>query len=137
MSDEENNAILSITSDGVNNKIKINTPPGATLTTNATKTHMQNVEQKTSGGEISYNSADLMQVGGSQTAKNQGKITNRVEGGTLHQKNLTQSTEDKGEIFNEVKKLKIPLIITIIAVGADIISYYFLGFHIWELFKKP
>lgn len=77
---------------------------GASVTTNATKTHMQNVEQESSGGEISHNSTDLTQIGGSQKAKNQGKITNRVEGGTLHQENLTQSAEDKGEILNEVKK---------------------------------
>ena len=104
MSDDKNDAILSITSDGVNSEIKINTPPGAYLTTNATKTHMQNVEQESSGGEISHNATDLTQVGGSQTAKNQGKITNRVEDGTLHQEDMTQSAEDKGEILNEVKK---------------------------------
>lgn len=104
MAQDQNDAILSITSDGVNSKIKINTPVGASLTTNATETYMQNVEQKTSGGEISHNATDLTQVGGSQTAKNKGKITNSVEGGTLRQKNLTQSAEDKGEIVNEVKK---------------------------------
>ncbi len=104
MSDDKNDAILSITSDGVNSKIKINTPPRATVITNATKTYMQNVEQESSGGKISHNAADLTQVGGSQTAKNQGKITNSVEGGTLRQENLAQSAEDKGEIVNEVKK---------------------------------
>ena len=104
MSDDKNDAILSITSDGVNSEIKINTPPGAYLTTNATKTHMQNVEQESSGGKISHNAADLTQVGGSQATKNQGKITNRVEGGILHQENVAQSAEDKGEILNEVKK---------------------------------
>lgn len=106
MSDDKNNTIFSITSDGVNSKIKINTPPGSSVTTNATKTHMQNVEQESSGGAISHNVADLTQIGGSQTARNKGKITNRVEGGTLHQENLTQSAEDKGEILNEVKKTK-------------------------------
>lgn len=104
MSNNKNDAILSVTSDGVNSKVKINTPPGSSVITNATKTYMQNVEQESSGGEISYNSADLTQIGGTQTAKNQGKITNRVEGGTLYQKDLTQSAEDKGEILNEVKK---------------------------------
>lgn len=104
MTDDKNNAVLSITYDGVNSTIKINTPPGASLTTNATKTHMQNVEQESTGGEISHNAADLTQVGGTQTAKNQGKITNRVEDGTLHQENMAQSAEDKGEILNEVKK---------------------------------
>ncbi|PIS30928.1 hypothetical protein COT42_02070 [Candidatus Saganbacteria bacterium CG08_land_8_20_14_0_20_45_16] len=104
MSDNKNDAIFSITSDGVNSKIKITTHPGANVTTNATKTHMQNVDQESSGGKISYNAADLTQDGGSQTAKNQGKITNRVEGGILHQENLTQSADNKGEIVNEVKK---------------------------------
>jgi|GEM_PF-2888348 hypothetical protein len=104
MTDDKNNAILSITSDGVNSKIKINTPPGASLTTNAEKINMQNVEQESSGGEISHNAGDLTQIGGSQTARNKGKITNRVKGGTLYQENLTQSAEDKGEILNEVKK---------------------------------
>lgn len=104
MTDDQNGAIFSISSDGVNSEIKINTPPEASVTTNATKTYMQNIEEKSSGGKISHNAADLMQIGGSQTAKNQGKITNRVEGGTLHQEDLTQSAEDKGEILNEVKK---------------------------------
>lgn len=96
----KHDAILSISPDG----IKINTPPGASLTTNSSKSHMQNVQQESTGGEISHNSADLTQIGGSQTAKNAGKITNRVEGGTLHQQNVVQSAESKGEILNEVKK---------------------------------
>ena len=104
MSDDENNAILSIKSDGFKREIKINTPPGASLSTNSTKAHMQNVEQESSGGEISHNSADLTQIGGSQSARNKGKITNRVEDGTLRQENVTQSAEDHGEILNEVKK---------------------------------
>jgi hypothetical protein len=104
MVQDQNDKILSITSDGANSKIKLSISPGASLTTNATKTHMQNVEQESSGGEISHNAADLTQIGGNQTAKNQGKITNRVEGGTLHQENMAQSVKDKGEILNEVKK---------------------------------
>ncbi|OHA63457.1 MAG: hypothetical protein A2748_03320 [Candidatus Wildermuthbacteria bacterium RIFCSPHIGHO2_01_FULL_45_20] len=109
MLEDKNNAIFSITSDGVNNKIKIAAPPGASVTTNATKTHIQNIEQESSGGEISHNAADLTQIGGNQTAKNKGKITNRVEGGTLYQENLTQSADTKGEILNEVKKTKNPV----------------------------
>ncbi|MDP2641280.1 MAG: hypothetical protein Q8P39_01915 [Candidatus Yanofskybacteria bacterium] len=136
MSEEKNNTILSITSDGVNSKIKISTPPGASVSTNATKTHMQNVEQESSGGKISHNAVNLTQIGGSQSAKNKGKITNRVEGGTLYQENLDQSAENEGEVLNEVKKLKIPLIIIIIAVGADLVSYYFFGLHFWEIFLK-
>lgn len=104
MSDDKNNAILSITSDGVNSKIKINTPLDTSVKTNAAKTYMQNVEQESTGGENSHNAVDLTQVGGSQTAKNKGKITNRVEGGTLYQENMTQSAEDEGEVLNEVKK---------------------------------
>lgn len=104
MPDDKNDAILSITSDGINSKIKINTPPGASVTTKSSKAHMQNIEQESSGGEISHNFGDLTQIGGSQTAKNAGKITNRVKGGTLHQENVAQSADSKGEILNEVKK---------------------------------
>lgn len=96
----KHDAILSISPDG----IKINTPSGTSLTTNSSKTHMQNIQQGSTGGEILHNAADLTQIGGSQTAKNAGKITNSVEGGTLRQENLSQSAEDKGEILNEVKK---------------------------------
>ena len=104
MSDEKNDAILSIKSDGFKSEIKINAPQGAILSTNSTKVYMQNVQQESSGGEISHNAGDLTQIGGSQTAKNKGKITNRVEGGTLRQEDVTQSAGDKGEILNEVKK---------------------------------
>ena len=104
MSENENNAIPSIIFDGINSKIRINTPSGASVATNATKTRIQNVEEESSGGEIFHDAVELTQIRGSQTAKNKGKITNRVEGGTLHQENLTQSAEDKGEILNEVKK---------------------------------
>ncbi|OGY68650.1 MAG: hypothetical protein A3B94_00610 [Candidatus Jacksonbacteria bacterium RIFCSPHIGHO2_02_FULL_43_10] len=104
MSEYKNDTIIFMTPDGVNNKIEINTPPGASVTTNATKIHMQNVEQESSGGEISHNATDLTQIGGRQTAKNNGKITNRVVGGTLHQENLDQSAENEGEVLNEVKK---------------------------------
>jgi hypothetical protein len=93
-------SILSITPDG----IKINTPPGATVSTNSTQAHMQNVEQNTSGGHIDHNSKDLTQIGGSQSASNKGKITNRVTNGTLLQENVEQTAESSGEIVNEVKK---------------------------------
>lgn len=134
MSQDQDDAILSITSDGVNTKIKINTPPETSVKTSSSQAYMQNIEQKSTGGEISHNSNDLTQIGGSQTAINKGKITNRVENGSLYQKNVEQSAEDSGEILNEVKKLKIPFIITIIAIGADIITYYSFGRHLWELF---
>ncbi len=106
MSDDKGDAILTITSDVVNKKIKINTPPGASVTTNSSKAHMKNVEQESTGGDISHNSGDLTQIGGSQTASNRGKTTNRVEGGTLHQEKVAQSADSKGEILNEVKKTK-------------------------------
>ena len=133
---EQNNAIFSITSNGVNSKIKIDTPPGVSVKTNSTQAYMQNIEQKSTGGKISYNSNNLTQIGGSQTAVNNGKITNRVENGALYQENVTQSAESKGEILNEVKKPKIPLMLTITAVGANLISYYFFGLRLWELFTK-
>jgi len=133
----ENEPILSITNDEVRTKIKINTPPGSSLITNSSKAYMKNVEQESSGGDISHNSADLTQIGGSQVAKNNGKITNRVENGKLYQKDIAQFAEDGGEILNEVKKkLKIPIILVIVAVGADIITWYSMGIHLWELFIK-
>ncbi len=104
MSDDQNDAIFSIVSDGVNSKIKFNVPAGASIVTHSSKAFMQNIEQESSGGEISHNSADLTQIGGSQIAKNNGKITNRVEGGTLFQQDPGQLAENGGEILNEVKK---------------------------------
>ena len=104
MSQDQDNAIFSIKSDGKNTKIKINTPPESSVKTNSTKAYMQNVEQKSIGGEISHNSNNLTQIGGSQRAINKGKITNRVESGTLYQENVRQSAENSGEILNEVKK---------------------------------
>ena len=104
MANDKSNAILSITSDGKDTKIRINTPPGTSLETKSSSVNIQNIEQESSGGTISHKSGDLTQIGGSQTAKNKGKITNRVEGGTLYQENVTQSAEDRGEILNEVKK---------------------------------
>ena len=101
---KDNNTIISFNADGVNSKIEITTPPGASVVTNASQTYMQNIEEESSGGEISHNSADLTQIGGSQIAGNKGKITNRVEGGKLYQKDLAQSIGDDGEILNEVKK---------------------------------
>lgn len=134
MNNGENDTILSIKSDGKNTKIKINTPLGSSVKTNSTQAYMRNIEQETTGGKISHNSNDLTQIGGSQTARNKGKIINRVKNGRLYQKDINQSAEDNGKILNEVKKLKIPFIITILAIGADIITYYFLGRHIWEFF---
>lgn len=106
MSQDRNDVFFSITSDGVNNKTKITTPPGVSVKTNSTQAYMQNIEQKSTGGEISHNSNDLIQIGGSQTAINKGKITNRVENGLLFQENVKQSVENNGEILNEVKKTK-------------------------------
>lgn len=104
MNNKENDAILSITSDGKKGEIKIKTPPGSFLKTNSTKAYMKNIKQETTGGDIMHDSKDLTQIGGSQTAKNKGKITNRVENGKLYQENVNQSAENKGEIVNEVKK---------------------------------
>ncbi|MFA6549962.1 MAG: hypothetical protein WCT36_01235 [Candidatus Gracilibacteria bacterium] len=99
---DENNAIFSITSDGVNSEITINTPPGASVKTNSTETYMQNIDQTSTCGEISHNSNNLTQIGGSQSASEGGKITNRVENGTLFQENIDQSAESGGEIMSEV-----------------------------------
>ncbi len=97
-------SLLSIASDGVKGKIEISTQPGGSISTHSSKIYMKNVDQESLGGEIAHNAADLTQVGGSQNANSGGKIINRADGGTLHQENLTQSANDKGEIVNEVKK---------------------------------
>ena len=82
----------------------MNTPQGASVAFNASKINMRNIEQESSGGELSHNTSDLTQVGVSQNAKSGGKIINRVDGGMLHQEKLSQSVESEGEIVNEVKK---------------------------------
>ena len=97
---QDNDAILTITPNG----IKIKTPPKASIATNSSHTHMVNIEQESTGGNISHNSGDMTQIGGSQSAKNSGNITNRVNGGTLYQEDVNQSAEDHGTILNEVKK---------------------------------
>lgn len=119
MSNDKNDAIFSVTSDGVNSKIKINTPPGASVTTNATKTNMQNVEQESSGGKISRNATDLTQVGGSQTARNKGKMA-KLEQTTmicyyeiwkfnLIPKNLTGLPKSLKQIYGQFYKILYPL----------------------------
>jgi hypothetical protein len=100
---DENKSFVSFNADGVNSKIIITTPPGSSVKIDATKIHMRNVEENSTGGGISHNAErELTQTGGKQIAKNKGRIINRVEDGRLNQENLDQSAEDNGEIINEV-----------------------------------
>jgi hypothetical protein len=100
---DENQSFVLFNANGANRKIIISTPPKSSARIDATKIHMQNVEEKSTGGKISHNAErELIQIGGNQTARGEGKITNRVGDGKLYQENLGQLAEDKGEIINEV-----------------------------------
>ena len=100
---QNNNGMLSFIS-GEMGKIEINTPQGGEVITNASKIHMENVDQVSIGGSIEHNAGDLTQIGGSQTAINGGRIINRVEGGTLYQRDIHRFAANNGEVINEVKK---------------------------------
>jgi hypothetical protein len=131
---QEPAALMTITSDG----IKINTPPGSAVITNATEAIMRGVEQTTSGGIISHTATNqLTQIGGSHTASNGGKIINSVEGGSLAQIGVKQSADSKGEIINRIKKLERPLKITALIAGvgllADVVTLLSYGKHVWGL----
>jgi len=97
----KDNSKFSIKSDGITSRVKINAPPGVSIAMNATKIHLQNTEEASSGGSILHHSTDLSQLGGSQMATSDGSITNRIDGGVLLQKDLKQLAED-GRISNEV-----------------------------------
>lgn len=96
MSEQKPEAILTISPQG----IKIHTPDGAKLTTNATRTTMRGVDQKASGtGEISHRATEsLVQTANTITATSGGRILN--ESSNLVQTDNSIAADNGGEIIN-------------------------------------
>ncbi len=134
MNNKKNNEpIVSIGPNG----IKINTPPGSSVKTNATHTYMKGIKQVSSGGKISHKAKKkLIQKDNEMTATNKGKIINEVEeGGLLYQEGNKMTADSKGEIINRVKSksFKIISLVVVISVLADIITLITDGKHFWDL----
>ncbi|MDD3191103.1 MAG: hypothetical protein PHI66_05475 [Candidatus Pacebacteria bacterium] len=99
----QDDAVFSIISEGINSKIKINTPQDCLFKSDAKEIIMRDVEQKSSGGIIEHNARNLIQTGGSQLASDGGKIINSVTNGKLVQVDSNQVARAEGVIMNEVK----------------------------------
>lgn len=99
MSDQKPEAILTISPQG----IKIRTPDGAELTTNATRTTMRGIDQKASGtGEIAHRATEsLVQTDNAMTATSGGKILN--ESSNLIQTGNAMVADSGGEILNRTQ----------------------------------
>ncbi len=113
---------IIMNADGKNTKIKINTPPGAKVETNADKIIMKGVQEKSSGGTISHNAKNkLEQADNTMSATNKGKIVNKSMG-DLHQTNNIMTAENKGEIQNIAQRKNVGRFIAIIGAIAAIIT---------------
>jgi hypothetical protein len=102
MPDDNIGSVFSISDDGEQRTITINTPPGCSFDTNADDTVMEGVEQTSSGGSISHHAGNLTQIGGRQSASNGGTITNAVRNGNLRQIDVDQAADSGGRISNQV-----------------------------------
>lgn len=119
--------------------IKFNLGKGDSLKINSTKTFMKGVEQNANGGKIEHHATEeLTQIGNSMEAKNDGQIINEVEGGALNQIDNKMKVDDGGKIINKVSKkdIKLPIILILLGVFADMTSLYFFGLHFWEKIEK-
>ena len=119
--------------------ISINAGGGVSLKTNGTSIRINGVTENSTGGVIHHKAGQtLIQTGNEMTASQGGKIINEVEDGHLIQtfNNIKSTTE--GIVINKVtrSKLKIPILLVVLGVLADLIAVLSTGSHIWKWFSQ-
>jgi hypothetical protein len=130
----EGKAMLSIrnTKEGV--KIEMNVEKDQYIGIESGQATLQGIAQNVRDGEIKHHSGQLTQIGNKVNVKGNGKVKNEAE--SLVQVGNEINVEDEGEIVNRTMKsgLKLGIAFVVLAVGADLLSWFSFGRHLWNYF---
>ncbi|MBI4208850.1 MAG: hypothetical protein HY538_04005 [Deltaproteobacteria bacterium] len=130
----ERKPLLSVHNSKEGVKIEMNAYRDDTIGIRSPNILIKGIEQNVSeGGLIEHEANLLIQAGNKMNAKANGQIIN--EGKNLAQLENNMQAEDGGIIINRAieSKLKVIGFITVLGIGADLVSWYFFGNHLWRL----